>query len=103
MPKHDLGWSRLIKLETPPDYELKHLTDEELKHTVSCYCSTCGTQLRMHILFPRVGGLSLMHACVAKPPVVFEHTVVEIEPMETPTTNILYLDYMYIAPKREKP
>ncbi len=83
-----------------PEYELRHLTDEEMKHTIACYCDRCGTQLRMHILFPIVGGLSLEHACVAKPPIVFERSMVKLKPMEMPNTALLYMDYLYS--EREK-
>lgn len=85
-----------MELSAPSDYELKQLTDEEMKETLVCYCDRCGTQLRMHILFPRVGGLSLEHACVAKPPIVFEVIHQEFKPMEMPSTKIFEMtDYLY--------
>lgn len=94
MSNHNPGWIGLIKLRAPPEYELKQLTDEELKHTIACYCDKCGTQLRMHILFPIVGGLALEHACVARPPVMFEYTMIEVKPMDMPVSALL-LDYKY--------
>lgn len=84
-----------MELRAPPDFELKPLTDEELKYTVPCYCDRCGTELRMHLLFPRVGGKALEHACVAKPPVLFEITVLEVKPMELPTGMLFYMDHNY--------
>lgn len=65
------------------------LTDEQYKECIPCYCDRCGMQLWMHILYPRVAPDSLIHYCVAKPPVLFEITHQEIKPMEMPVTNIL--------------
>lgn len=95
MSKHDPGWDGPIKLDVPPEYEVKHLTDEEMKYTIACYCNRCGTQLRMHVLFPRVGGKSLEHACVAKPPVLFEIEHQEFKPFPALNLKIFDLDYKY--------
>lgn len=95
MSKHDPGQAGLIKLDAPPNYELKHLTDEEMKYTIACYCDRCGTQLRMHILFPLVGGKSLEHACVAKSPVLFKIEAQTFEPYPELDLKIFDLDYKY--------
>lgn len=85
--------SGLITLESTPYDELKPLTDEEIKHTIACYCDKCGTELRIHLLFPLVGGKSLEHACVAKPPPpLFRIELIELKPMELPKTGLFYLD-----------
>lgn len=67
----------------------EYLTDEQYKECVPCYCNRCGTQLWMHVLFPQIGSKSLEHYCVAKPPVVFEVTLIEVKPMEIPVSKIL--------------
>ncbi len=80
-----------IKLYAPDNLELKPLTDEELKYTIPCYCDRCGTQLRIHPLFPQVGGKSLEHACVAKNPNrhLYRVELIEVKPYDMPVTKIL--------------
>ena len=89
------SYTGMITLEAPDGVELKPLTDEELKHTIACYCERCGTELRIHPLFPLVGGKSLEHACVAKPPVLFTMTLIEQKPMDMPITKILDMPYEF--------
>lgn len=83
-------------LKSPPigvEYEPKALTDKEMDQTIPCYCDGCGTELRIHPLFPIVGGLSLEHACVAKRPVIFERTVIEVKPMGQPNFSQSFSTY----------
>lgn len=89
------SYTGLISIDPPPDLELKPLTDEEMKHTIACYCDRCGIELRIHPLFPIVGGKSLEHACVAKPPVFFEAKIIETKPYDVPITSILSMDFSY--------
>lgn len=77
------------------DIELRELTDEEMKYTIPCWCDRCGTELRIHPMFPLVGGLSLNHACVAKPQILFEIREQKLEPMQLPMSLLFCMDYRY--------
>lgn len=77
--------------------ENRLLTDEQYKECIPCYCGRCGMQLWMHILYPLVGRDSLIHACVAKPPILFKIESMELKPMDMPSTKVFELDYRYGA------
>lgn len=74
------------------DYEWEH-------HTIECYCDKCGTQLRIHPLYPRVQADMLTHACIRKPPHMrndrFVITNQELKPYDMPTSLLLEMDYRY--------
>lgn len=77
-------------------YVSDHLTDEQIAtECLACWCDRCGQKLFMHVLYPRIGRLSLEHGCVAKPPVLFEKFEQEVQPMEIPVCKLLLADYRY--------
>lgn len=65
-------------------------------NSIKCWCTRCGQEFRIHPLYPLVNPDSLKHDCPRTiPDPVFEYEMIEVRPMEMPSTKLLEMDYKY--------